>query len=223
MDTPLAGSAVIGAAAGRRCRARGPACLDPAGVREDGWRTPSGITCQEAAMAVCEVCGNDYALSFEVTAQGSSHTFDCFECAIQRLAPVCEHCSCRIIGHGVGVDGHFYCCAHCARQSGADKRASSPTPWAALRSSSTAPVRCAMSKCRDGTSHAAVAGSLLPDASRRAGLSAHHAGRRGASPPAGPDRDPVRNGRPRREARARLIVRRGRPAAPVGAAAAWHG
>ena len=72
-------------------------------------------------MAVCEVCGNDYALSFEVTAQGNPHTFDCFECAIQRLAPICEHCSCRIIGHGVGVDGHFYCCAHCARQSGDEK------------------------------------------------------------------------------------------------------
>jgi hypothetical protein len=72
----------------------------------------------EAAMAVCEVCGNDYVLSIEVTAQGNRPTFDCFECAIQRLAPICEHCSCRIIGHGVGLDGHFYCCAHCARESG---------------------------------------------------------------------------------------------------------
>jgi hypothetical protein len=69
-------------------------------------------------MARCEVCGNDYELAFEVHAQGAVHTFDSFECAIQRIAPVCEHCGCRIIGHGVGADGHFFCCAHCAREKG---------------------------------------------------------------------------------------------------------
>ena len=70
-------------------------------------------------MAVCEVCGNDYWMSFEVhTVGGNTHIFDSFECAIQRLAPVCEHCRCRIIGHGVEVEGRFYCCAHCAREQG---------------------------------------------------------------------------------------------------------
>jgi hypothetical protein len=39
-------------------------------------------------MAKCEVCGNDYHLSFEVIASGSRHTFDSFECAIHKLAPV---------------------------------------------------------------------------------------------------------------------------------------
>jgi phage terminase large subunit GpA-like protein len=67
-------------------------------------------------VATCEVCGNDYWLSFEVnTAGGGKHVFDSFECAVQRLAPVCEHCGCRVIGHGVEVEGRFYCCAHCAR------------------------------------------------------------------------------------------------------------
>jgi phage terminase large subunit GpA-like protein len=67
-------------------------------------------------MATCEVCGNDYYLSFEVhTVGGNVHTFDSFECAIHRLAPVCEHCQCRIVGHGVEISGRFYCCAHCAR------------------------------------------------------------------------------------------------------------
>lgn len=66
-------------------------------------------------MAICEVCGNDYWMSFEIRAAGQSHVFDSFECAIQRLAPVCEHCSCRVIGHGVEVAGRFFCCAHCAR------------------------------------------------------------------------------------------------------------
>jgi hypothetical protein len=66
-------------------------------------------------MATCEVCGNDYDKAFVVRAAGSDHTFDCFECAIHLMAPVCEHCSCKVIGHGVEVDGRFYCCAHCAR------------------------------------------------------------------------------------------------------------
>jgi Rieske Fe-S protein len=30
------------------------------------------------------------------------------------MAPVCEHCGCRIIGHGVQAGGRFFCCAHCA-------------------------------------------------------------------------------------------------------------
>lgn len=70
-------------------------------------------------MATCEVCGNEYALTFEIhTASGDKHVFDSFECAAQKLAPICEHCGCRILGHGVDVDGSFYCCAHCARESG---------------------------------------------------------------------------------------------------------
>ena len=51
-------------------------------------------------MARCEHCGNDYDKSFEITMRGESHTFDSFECAIHKLAPVCEHCGCKIVGHG---------------------------------------------------------------------------------------------------------------------------
>ncbi|TDD79755.1 Prokaryotic metallothionein [Saccharopolyspora karakumensis] len=69
-------------------------------------------------MGTCEVCGNEYWMSFEVrTVGGGVHTFDSFECAAQRLAPQCEHCGCRILGHGVEASGRFFCCAHCARQS----------------------------------------------------------------------------------------------------------
>jgi hypothetical protein len=72
-------------------------------------------------MATCEVCGNDYDKTFEVTAAGQSHVFDSFECAIHRLAPICERCACKVVGHGVEVDGRFFCCAHCARKaSGTD-------------------------------------------------------------------------------------------------------
>ena len=69
-------------------------------------------------MAKCEVCGNDYYLSFEVIAAGTRHVFDSFECAIHKLAPVCDHCGCRIIGHGIEASGTFFCCANCARQAG---------------------------------------------------------------------------------------------------------
>jgi hypothetical protein len=69
-------------------------------------------------MATCEVCGNDYYLSFDVIAAGERHTFDSFECAIHKLAPVCDHCGCKIIGHGIEAPDAFYCCANCARQSG---------------------------------------------------------------------------------------------------------
>jgi hypothetical protein len=46
-------------------------------------------------MAVCEVCGNDYDKSFEVTAGGATHTFDSFECAIHLMAPICEPAGAR--------------------------------------------------------------------------------------------------------------------------------
>ena len=69
-------------------------------------------------MGTCELCGNTYDKSFEVVMAGESHVFDSFECAIQALAPKCEHCGCRIIGHGVEAKGSIYCCVHCAERSG---------------------------------------------------------------------------------------------------------
>lgn len=69
-------------------------------------------------MAKCETCGNEYDKSFEILTNGDTHTFDCFECAIQALAPECDHCGTRIIGHGLEEEGHFFCCAHCAEAEG---------------------------------------------------------------------------------------------------------
>jgi hypothetical protein len=71
-------------------------------------------------VARCEVCGNDYDKAMEITVAGSRHVFDSFECAIRAIAPRCEHCDCTVIGHGVEADGHFFCCAHCARENGVD-------------------------------------------------------------------------------------------------------
>jgi hypothetical protein len=76
-------------------------------------------------MAECEVCGNDYWLSSEIhTVGGQVHVFDSFECAVHKLAPICEHCQCQVLGHGVEVDGRIFCCAHCARNSGLPRSAS---------------------------------------------------------------------------------------------------
>ncbi|MGD0830343.1 MAG: hypothetical protein ABR907_05320 [Terracidiphilus sp.] len=66
-------------------------------------------------MAECEVCKNDYDKTLIDKAAGVMHTFDSFKCAIQAMAPICEHCHCKLIGHGVEVGGHFFCCAHRAR------------------------------------------------------------------------------------------------------------
>jgi hypothetical protein len=69
-------------------------------------------------MARCDVCGNEYDKAFQVVRGDESRTFDSFECAIHAMAPTCDHCGCRVIGHGVEADGSIYCCAHCAQEQG---------------------------------------------------------------------------------------------------------
>lgn len=69
-------------------------------------------------MAVCDVCGNDYDAAFVLTQGERTGTFDSFECAIQAFAPVCSHCGCRIIGHGLQAGDSFFCCDHCAKKAG---------------------------------------------------------------------------------------------------------
>ena len=69
-------------------------------------------------MAKCSGCGNDYDKTFEVIAAGKTYTFDSFECAIHMLAPACEHCGVRIVGHGLEKDGRMFCCDHCAEAAG---------------------------------------------------------------------------------------------------------
>lgn len=66
----------------------------------------------------CDVCGNSYDKTFTIEQQGRHGTFDSFECAIHAFAPACDHCGCRIIGHGAESGGRMFCCAHCAQASG---------------------------------------------------------------------------------------------------------
>jgi len=74
-------------------------------------------------MARCEQCGNDYHSPLEVTQKGETHTFDCFECAIEALAPRCARCGTRVIGHGLEADSGVYCSGHCAGEAGANAHA----------------------------------------------------------------------------------------------------
>lgn len=69
-------------------------------------------------MSKCHVCGNDYDKSFDVVMSGNRYTFDSFECAVHALAPTCNHCGCRIMGHGLEDHGTYYCCRTCAEQEG---------------------------------------------------------------------------------------------------------
>lgn len=66
----------------------------------------------------CEVCGNLYDKTFEVVRNGQRHVFDSFECAIHAMAPRCDHCGVRVIGHGFEINGTIYCSNHCAEQEG---------------------------------------------------------------------------------------------------------
>ena len=69
-------------------------------------------------MASCDVCGNDYDKTIRITREGKTMTFDSFECAIHAMAPMCAHCGCRVVGHGVEKDGVIFCCANCAKHKG---------------------------------------------------------------------------------------------------------
>lgn len=69
-------------------------------------------------MGSCDVCGNEYDKTMAITYQGRTATFDSFECAIHAMAPICQHCGCRVVGHGVESDGRIFCCGSCAREVG---------------------------------------------------------------------------------------------------------
>ena len=67
-------------------------------------------------MQPCDCCGNIYDKAFQIVSGGLTYTFDSFECAIHKLAPSCEHCGCKIVGHGIENSGTMFCCAHCAKR-----------------------------------------------------------------------------------------------------------
>lgn len=69
-------------------------------------------------MGACDVCGSREGRTFAVTMGSQRGTFDSFECAIHMMAPACERCGCRILGHPVESESGVYCCLHCAKEAG---------------------------------------------------------------------------------------------------------
>jgi hypothetical protein len=76
-------------------------------------------------MPSCDVCGNEYEGVMQIRVGEREGVYDSFECAIHALAPTCEHCGCRILGHGHQAGERMFCCAHCARASGVEGLADS--------------------------------------------------------------------------------------------------
>ena len=78
------------------------------------------VTRDRPAEGACERCGNTYAKTFAVLPAdgGPARRFDCFECAIDALAPTCAHCGIRVVGHGLEQGGRVFCCGSCARMEG---------------------------------------------------------------------------------------------------------
>ena len=74
-------------------------------------------------MGRCDVCGNDYPRMLEIRQGDRLGRFDSFECAIHGMAPTCEHCGCRVIGHGVEQGARIFCCANCAQMAGIPEKA----------------------------------------------------------------------------------------------------
>lgn len=80
-------------------------------------------------MGKCDVCGNEYDKTFNVVKNNKTYTFDSFECAIHAVAPACNHCGCKVIGHGVEHNGMIFCCEHCAEyMEGMKDQSDIPTP-----------------------------------------------------------------------------------------------
>lgn len=89
--------------------------MESAGSVQPSGSTRPGV---RQAPGECVTCGNVYDSPIEIVAGGRSLMFDSFECAIHALAPVCERCGCRVIGHGVQDGKAVFCGAHCARTRG---------------------------------------------------------------------------------------------------------
>jgi hypothetical protein len=112
-------NAALGANGGqKRCHRDAKAAGTGAAGPGYDLKPPKTTAIARVVMARCETCGNDYDKAFQVSMNGTTHTFDSFECAIHALAPTCENCGIRIVGHGLEKDGTFFCCEHCAEAIG---------------------------------------------------------------------------------------------------------
>jgi hypothetical protein len=63
--------------------------------------------------ARCEVCGHATRHGIRIVADGITHVFDSYQCAIHRMAAECEYCGCRILGRPVELHQRSYCSQEC--------------------------------------------------------------------------------------------------------------
>ena len=61
-------------------------------------------------MGKCVTCGNEYDASFDILKGGETYTFDSFECAFAKLAPLCGG-GVWVFGHGLQSGDRFFYCA----------------------------------------------------------------------------------------------------------------
>jgi phage terminase large subunit GpA-like protein len=68
-------------------------------------------------MSRCEVCGKEFTKPVTVEWNGEQKTVDSFECAVQALAPRCEHCGQPVMNQSIQDDAPFYCCSVCEQKA----------------------------------------------------------------------------------------------------------
>jgi hypothetical protein len=64
-------------------------------------------------MRKCVTCGNEYDASFDILTGDETYSFNSFECAIAKLAPLCEGRSVKVIGHGLQSGDRYFSSDHC--------------------------------------------------------------------------------------------------------------
>lgn len=73
--------------------------------------------CSPAAdIRLCDHCGCECIFELEVRLAGQVFHFDCFDCAIDRLAPVCQRCGRKFTEPALQGDaGELYCSLACRK------------------------------------------------------------------------------------------------------------
>src|SRR5262245_10035719 len=100
-------NAALGANGGqKRCHRDAKAAGTGAAGPGYDLKPPKTTAIARVVMARCETCGNDYDKAFQVSMNGTTHTFDSFECAIHALAPTCENCGIRAAGGKTDDQAH---------------------------------------------------------------------------------------------------------------------
>ena len=64
----------------------------------------------------CMNCGLNIEKDYILYINGTEFTFDSFECAINFVAPRCNHCNSIIIGRGIKHLDEIFCSFDCSKE-----------------------------------------------------------------------------------------------------------